>query len=492
LSVNGQPLFSEEGSNNTLEYWSEDKTGNIEDHHTLLDIKLDKTPPTANAGQDLTVEEDALVILQGNDSSDNIQIINYTWIIEEGNQQLHGVNSQYIFHNPGEYNVSLKVTDAALNSDYDSIIIFVKDVTKPIANAGDDILVNQDNIVNFDGSNSIDNVEIVSYTWEFTDNVTHKLQGMNISYSFASPGVYEVTLTIQDAQGNFGSDVLLVTVLDTAWPVANAGPDQIIDANNWGIFDGSASSDNVGIENYSWTFNDGSLQTLHGENPRYYFETPNTYEVTLTVTDAEGNFSNDTVIVIVRDNTAPNIEVENYYNAIEDNPISFDASKSYDNIGIVDFSWNFGDNTFDNSSTPYVEHIYNEPGIYNVELFAKDFTGNVNSTVIVIVVHRDTDGDLLADYLDDDDDGDGMSDEWEISNRLNPLDPSDALLDSDGDGLTNLDEFQNNTDPKSFEFEGHILSAVLVVVVIISLVGYVIFFSKSKKKVSENPLINIQ
>lgn len=482
-SVNGQPLISEEGSNNTLEYWSEDKAGNKEDHHMLLNIKLDKTPPIANAGQDQIINEDTIFIFQGNNSTDNIQIINYTWSIDGNNQHLNGLNPQYIFHNPGEYNVSLEVTDAALNSASDSIIIVVNDNTKPVANAGDDIVVNQGGMVNFDGSGSIDNVEVVSYVWEFDDNMHQQLQAMNTSYSFGSPGIYTVTLTVEDAKGNFDTDILLVTVLDTAWPVANAGPDQIIDANSWGVFDGSASSDNVGIVSFTWTFIDGGTQTLHGVNPRYYFETPNDYNVTLTVSDAEGNFSNDTIVIVVKDNTAPNIEVENSHNAIENVPIRFDASKSYDNVGIVDFSWNFGDNTFENSSGSIVEHIYSEPGIYNVELRAKDFTGNVNRTLIMIVVHRDTDGDLLADYLDDDDDADGMSDEWELSHRLDPLDPSDALLDSDGDGVNNLNEYELDTDPTSFEFEGHILSIVLVVVVIISLVFYAIFSSRSKKKV---------
>lgn len=40
-----------------------------------------------------------------------------------------------------------------------------------------------------------------------------------------------------------------------------------------------------------------------------------------------------------------------------------------------------------------------------------------------------------------DTDGDGLPDEWEIENGLNPNDPSDASLDSDNDGLTNIEEY---------------------------------------------------
>ncbi len=46
-----------------------------------------------------------------------------------------------------------------------------------------------------------------------------------------------------------------------------------------------------------------------------------------------------------------------------------------------------------------------------------------------------------------DTDGDGMPDVWEAANQLNPTDPSDATQDPDQDGLNNLAEYQNNTNP---------------------------------------------
>ena len=46
-----------------------------------------------------------------------------------------------------------------------------------------------------------------------------------------------------------------------------------------------------------------------------------------------------------------------------------------------------------------------------------------------------------------DTDGDGMSDEWEIDNGLDENDPADAVLDGDSDGLMNLQEYFNFGDP---------------------------------------------
>jgi hypothetical protein len=47
-----------------------------------------------------------------------------------------------------------------------------------------------------------------------------------------------------------------------------------------------------------------------------------------------------------------------------------------------------------------------------------------------------------------DQDQDGLSDDWERSNKLDPNNKSDAGLDSDGDGYSNVEEFINGTDPQ--------------------------------------------
>ena len=45
-------------------------------------------------------------------------------------------------------------------------------------------------------------------------------------------------------------------------------------------------------------------------------------------------------------------------------------------------------------------------------------------------------------------DGDGMPDDWERTYALNPDYPGDAGVDSDGDGLTNLQEYLSGTNPR--------------------------------------------
>lgn len=58
---------------------------------------------------------------------------------------------------------------------------------------------------------------------------------------------------------------------------------------------------------------------------------------------------------------------------------------------------------------------------------------------------------------------------------LNLLDPSDASLDSDGDGLTNIEEYQKQTNPKNYfsPFPTLIVGAASVIVVVLIAVIYV-------------------
>ncbi len=49
-----------------------------------------------------------------------------------------------------------------------------------------------------------------------------------------------------------------------------------------------------------------------------------------------------------------------------------------------------------------------------------------------------------------DTDSDGMPDTWELDHGFNPHEADDESSDADGDGVSNVDEYKNNTDPNTY------------------------------------------
>ena len=77
--------------------------------------------------------------------------------------------------------------------------------------------------------------------------------------------------TKRDEYENLGFDTMTVNVLDIEPPVADAGADQTLEMGNAFVFDGSDSTDNIGIDKYIWTFVYSDLQTqLWGTSSLYH------------------------------------------------------------------------------------------------------------------------------------------------------------------------------------------------------------------------------
>jgi PKD repeat protein len=257
-------------------------------------------------------------------------------------------------------------------------------------------LIDEGTSITLNGSGSTDNVGIVRYIWTFDNG--HEiiiLQGVSPTYNFTVPGIYSVTLNVTDAAGNSDTDALTITVNDITAPTANAGPDQSIDEGAIVFFNGSGSTDNMGIENYTWTLNDGIENIiLHGIFPSHAFTVSGVYTARLNVTDASGLWNADTMLVTVNPDAIPPIAEAGPDQSVNKNDtVSFNGTGSFDNAIISNYTWNFTCN----GSAYYLygaqpSFRFWAAGNYTIMLTVHDAAGNTGTdTVNVSVAEKGTD-----------------------------------------------------------------------------------------------------
>ena len=356
---------------------------------TMTVTVRDITWPIAEAGPDMQVDEGTVVTFDGGASSDNVGVVNHTWTFTDVSLvTLHGARPTYLFDNPGVFVVTLNVTDASGNWDTDTTTVVVNDITSPTAEAGPDLMIDEGSLVAFDGSGCSDNVGIANYSWSFTDGAPVMLHGIGPTHRFSTPGVFVVTLTIVDSAGHQGMDTMTITVSDITPPVADAGPDLTVDEGSPAMPDGSGSSDNVGIVNWTWLlWIDEGNYLCYNETPQYRLERPGTYIVQLTVKDAAGHSDSDRMLITVNDIIPPRAGAGQDQTIDEGTRLRFVGISSYDSGGIANYTWSFeygGEDIALYGAGPYF--LFGVPGLYPVELKVTDMGGHTDTDTMNVTV----------------------------------------------------------------------------------------------------------
>jgi len=125
----------------------------------------------------------------------------------------------------------------------------------------------------------------------FTYDLSVPLNGLE-------PIHYRIVLT--DQAGNSVECDGTVMVKDSIGPVADAGADIVVKQGTTVVLNGSMSTDNIVITNWTWRWEEGSEEVvLEGISVIYRFKRAGTYIVTLTVKDGSGNVGTDTMTVVV-------------------------------------------------------------------------------------------------------------------------------------------------------------------------------------------------
>ena len=294
--------------NYTVELNVLDAGGNSDSDQIWVNVEDNPDDPFADAGPDIIIGLNEIVIFNASASQSLLPIDSYAWTFEYNSTQvvLNDNLAEFTFGIIGNYSVNLTIS-ADGDTDTDQMWIHVVETTMPIAVAGEPIIINQGTDVTFNASASSSIAGIVNYTWNISFGELHLayMYGVSPSHMFTEMGLYYVMLNVSDAAGNFDTDGLTVHVLDTEAPVADAGPDQEVEVGATVTFSGAGSTDNIGIVNYTWTFTyNGSVVTLYGVEPEFTFWAAGNYTITLNVTDLDGNWDTDQLVISVTEDSA--------------------------------------------------------------------------------------------------------------------------------------------------------------------------------------------
>jgi PKD repeat protein len=263
------------------------------------------SPPVARAGPDQTIDQHEPLTFDGSASTDDAGIMNWTWrfIYEDRVVLLYGPTPTFTFDDVGEVEVMLMVTDGDDLTTSDQVFVTILDSEPPVAVTGEDKEIDQHHKVVLDGEGSTDNVAIVFYEWTFDyDGSLTTLSGPTHVFDFDIAGAYTITLTVGDGAGNTDEESFNVTVRDVDPPVAIPGDDRSIREGKTITLNGSASTDNVGIESWEWRIErKGKVTSLSGPVVNHRFTKAGTYYVNLTVGDASGLHASDGYYVTVNE-----------------------------------------------------------------------------------------------------------------------------------------------------------------------------------------------
>lgn len=251
-------------------------------------------------------------------------------------------------------------------------------------------------VVSFDASSSVDpDGSIILYEWDFNSDSVVDAEGVTNEYTYEDVGLYKPTLIVTDNNGRSSkvSKELIVKSNEIFNPRIKISPsDDVLTPNRSYQFDASDSLSLEGeITNYKWNFGDGKERV--GRKVSYSFENEGIYEVTLSLTDDAGNktqyFENFTVssspsglfpkITSIPEITDGKIEGQIPFK------IQLDAGAS-SGAKIVEYNWDFENDSILDASGQLVEHVYNTPGKYDLKLTITSSTGKTASKIIEVEV----------------------------------------------------------------------------------------------------------
>lgn len=323
--------------------------------YTLLLLLLAYTPAravTAGFTADFTSGCAPLVVHFTNTSTG---ATSYSWDLGNGTSTpLTDASTSYLA--VGTYTVTLTAYSGGTSSTH-SVVITVYPSPTVVFTASDTTICPGTTIA-FTNSSIAGVPGGMTYLWNFGDGSTST--AANPTHTYTTPGNYNVSLTVTNAQGCTRTYTRSSYVEVYPRPTVNFFGSPLAICNPPGTVTFANTSSGAMPLSYLWTFG-GSGGTSTSASPSYTYTAPGSYDVKLVVTD--GNGCKDSLIryayVNVSTNTA---SFTGPTTACPNTNVTFHNTSSTH----TSRTWNFGDGAIDTNYDG--SHMYIAPGTYTVTL----------------------------------------------------------------------------------------------------------------------------
>lgn len=296
----------------------------------LYTSQIQNAAISIEAGPIQTVTEGQTVSLDVTGHTLNDKPIRYTWIQVLGTpvtlSSFSGDHVEFTAPDVGDIEeiMSFHVTGYSQGNGYANDMAIVKVLPSnhaPIADAGDDRDVPQRTFVGFEGSATDADNDNLRYMWTQKSGIPTEIYEKTqpsayiftpTTTSLSEPLVFELTVT--DPQGNSDTDDVKITVTTlNSPPRAYAGADQRVHGGDNVSISGTAFDLNSESLKIQWKQIYGESVSFDESNLKFSFTAPEVGPLDskrlafeLTVTDPQGLFDSDQVVIFVSpENSAP-------------------------------------------------------------------------------------------------------------------------------------------------------------------------------------------
>ena len=303
--------------------------------------------------------------------------VSWEWDLGDASALNTNQSPSYIYANPGNYSVSLLVTNifGCTNSSSQTVTV----LPQPVADFSYSVACARQ-AVNFADLTTVSSP--VSWNWDFGDGSPAD-NNQNPSHVYALGGTYNVTLIVSNIAGcnDTITQPVIVNTVPTPLFTANASCQGTVTS----FID--LSTDAVAINNWYYDFDDGN--SSFSQNPNYIYAAAGTYNVSLTVTNING--CDSTVVIPVTVNVFPDA-IYSVDTVCVGTPTTFTDNSTG---APTQWTWNFGDGN--NSTTgPVTTHTYATAGSYLTSLTVSSGAGCTDQAFQIIVVRSDVQAAIAA------------------------------------------------------------------------------------------------